>query len=203
MSNLTGLIKNFLLTVGRFFFGACTNIYRGSIFPTYKIFTAMHHEEKRYRRDVPAGKLSCGEPSPKRTPTPNWNTYESDASTESKRLVKRARRDMDEEGPSGSGMVLPQHPQQYQEDEEESEGETYHLNCEEESVEGGTRTTTCYRCERIYTRPYPQGNIYFCSNFCYKRTNDAEEQQRDSNYDTYIQRIRTTCTWVNPGYTEE
>lgn len=109
----------------------------------------------------------------------------SDALAERERLVKRTKIDMEEEGPSGSGKVLSQHPLEYKEDEEESEGEAYLLNSEEERMEEWLGLNSCGNCGGMVTHPFDQlptfdyyfGETYGCSTFCRQRIADKCKQE--------------------------
>jgi len=109
----------------------------------------------------------------------------TDAPPEYERLVKRAKGDMGEEGPSGNGKVLPQYPLEYKKDEEESEGEAYLLDQEEEGMEEWLGQYPCDLCGRMAT--YSQNSYIhpYCSVFCSDRAWDAMQQERDDHYDWY------------------
>ena len=108
----------------------------------------------------------------------------TDAPTEPERLVKRARSGMGEEGPSGDRKVLSKHPLEYKEDEEESEGEAYLPDQEEEGVEEWPSCYPCLYCGRLDTyAPYA-----YCCPSCQDRDWDQMQQERDSHYDWYCSR---------------
>ena len=107
------------------------------------------------------------------------------ASSECERLVKRARSGMDEEGLSGNRKVLPQHPLEYKEDEEESEGEAYLLDSQEERMAQWLSEYTCEHCGRVETYAQVPADYPYCSGFCSNRAWDAICQERDDQWDWY------------------
>jgi len=101
------------------------------------------------------------------------------APPEYERLVKRSKIGMGEEGPSGDRKVLPQHSLEYKKDEEESEGEAYLLDSEEERMAGWASCYSCDYCGRMATNT----SFPYCSENCREREWDAMQQERDNHYD--------------------
>ena len=106
--------------------------------------------------------------------------------TEPERLVKRARSHMEGEGPSGSGKVLSEHPLEYKEDEEESEGKAYLSNSEEEGMEGRFGYDPCFVCGRLV--PCTQGipECFYCERERKEAYYAAAMQERDAEYDWFF-----------------
>ena len=106
--------------------------------------------------------------------------------TEHERLVKRTRRDLEDEGPSGDRKVLPQYPLEYKEDEEESEGETYLSNSEEERMAYWTSEYSCHECGRVETFAQGWQTHPYCSTDCQDRGHAAYCQDCADNKDWYL-----------------
>jgi len=153
----------------------------------------MQNEEARLRRILPETKqpIFCipnvststrlGPTKPiKRTVTEaTFGSSSTDASPKYERLVKRTRRDMEDEGPSRNRKVLPQYPSQYKKDEEESEGQTDMPDSEEERMENWASFYTCDYCGRMATNT----SFPYCSENCREREWDSMQQERDNHYD--------------------
>lgn len=113
----------------------------------------------------------------------------TDAPPEPERLVKRTRGDMETEGYSGDREVLPEHPLEYKEDEEESEGQAYLPDQEEEGVAQWLSEHSCEYCGRLEAYSSltgPQGDYPYCSRFCSDRAWDQMQQERDDHYNWYV-----------------
>jgi len=109
------------------------------------------------------------------------------ASTEPERLVKRARSGMEEEGPSGNREVLSQHPLEYKKDEEESEGEAYLSDPQEERMAQWLSEYTCEHCGRVETYAQVPADFPYCSPFCSDRSWASFKQDQCDQIDWFLQ----------------
>jgi endogenous inhibitor of DNA gyrase (YacG/DUF329 family) len=145
-------------------------------------------QEAGFRRILPEGKYTqltvCYVPPTTRpgskaraTPSSSFSPKRSAETTQPERLDKRARRTMEEEGLGRSGKVLSEHPLEYKEDEEESEGEAYLFDSEEERMAEWVSQYSCYHCGRLV--PNTQSEYWaFCSKECSDRDWDKLNQDR-------------------------